>query len=284
MSYALFEVALIWAAFLLLWTVVRRVRPLHLLPPVLLLLAFGYLLAIKWYAPAYFDADAFLQRWVVEEAAPYLIWLAGVLVPVTACSLLGLLAVGLLRLARRGRPPGRRQRLAASWAPAVLLALAIAGLHGLAWVQDTRTLRTLTAALDPQDTAWLDEARALRTRIGLGERLSPEQLPPNLRALAERTLAVVPAPAGSNDVHAYVLLGIGGGECLFLWRSPAFTYLDFRALDAHTGEDGVRTMLATRRPVAAGSLGERFTGAPVLRPDGTIAALAYVRRTMGLSL
>jgi hypothetical protein len=132
--YAVFEVALLWATFLLLWAIVRRVRPRHLVPPALLLLACGYLVTINWYAPAHFDADAFFQRWVVEEGFYYWIALATGLVPISFLSLLGLCAARVLPLTRQGRPLGLRQRLAASWAPAVLFALAVAGVHTLAWL------------------------------------------------------------------------------------------------------------------------------------------------------
>lgn len=278
--YAAGEVAVLWATFLLAWTIVRRVRPLHLVTPAFLLLAVGYLATVAWYSPAFFDADLFYQRWVVEEGSAYLAPMGAVLVPAAALSLFGLLAVGLLRLARRGRPPGPRQHIAASWAPAVLLVLAGAGVHGLAWIKDTRTLDALTTALNLEGTAWLAEARALRGRVEIHQRLTTGQLPPRLRAMAERALAVHPETGGPGNADACVLLGIGSGEYLFLWRSPSFTYLDFRTLDAQIDGDRIRSMLAARRPVAAGSLRDRFTGTPVLRPDGTVAALAYVQRTM----
>jgi hypothetical protein len=278
--YAVFEVAVLWATFLLAWTIARRVRPLHLLAPAFLLLAVGYLATVTWYSPAFFDADFFYQRWVVEEGFYYLVPIGAVLLPAAVLSLLGLLTVGLLRLARRGRPPGPRQRLAASWAPAALLVLAGAGVHGLAWTKDTRTLGTLTTALSLEGTAWLAEARALRGRVEPHQRLTTSQLPPRLRAVAERALAVHPEPGAPGDVDTCVLLGIGGGEYLFLWRSPSFTYLDFRTLGAIIGGDEIRTMLSARRPVVTGSLHGRFTGTPVLRPDGTVAALVYVRRAM----
>lgn len=132
--YAVFEVALLWTTFLLLWSIVRRVRPLHLVPPALLLLVCGYLVAVGFYAPAHFDADAFYQRWVVEEGFYYLIPLATALVPVAAFSLLGLLAVAFVRSAQE-RPPGPRQRMAASWAPAALFALIVAGAHVVSWLR-----------------------------------------------------------------------------------------------------------------------------------------------------
>jgi hypothetical protein len=127
--YAVTEVMLLWAAFLLAWTIARRVRPWHLVPPALLLLVCGWLVTVNWYAPAHFDADAFFQRWVVEEGLYYLIPFAVALVPVSVLSLLGLCAVRVLN------PAGRRRRIAASWAPAALLALAVAGVHGLAWLR-----------------------------------------------------------------------------------------------------------------------------------------------------
>lgn len=126
--YAVAEVALLWAAFLLLWTIVRRVRPLHLLPPALLLFTLGYLVTVALYAPAHFDADAFYQRWVVEEGFYYWITLGTALVPVSLFSLLGLCTVRVLT------PATRWKRIAASWAPAALFALALAGVHLLAWL------------------------------------------------------------------------------------------------------------------------------------------------------
>lgn len=127
--YAVIEMALLWAAFLLAWTIARRVRPSHLVPPALLLLACGWLVTVNWYAPAHFDADAFFQRWVVEEGFYYLIPLAVALVPVSVLSLLGLCAVRVLE------PSGRRRQIAVSWAPTALLALAVSGVHGLAWLR-----------------------------------------------------------------------------------------------------------------------------------------------------
>ncbi len=125
--YAVFEVALLWATFLLLWTIVRQLRPRHLLPPTLLLFACGYLVTVNWYAPAHFDADAFFQRWVVEEGFYYLIALAVALVPVSVLSLLGLCTARILE------PAAPWKRIAASWAPAALFALAVAFVHLLAW-------------------------------------------------------------------------------------------------------------------------------------------------------
>lgn len=103
--YAVCEVALLWVTFVLLWAIVRRVRPL-LLPPALLLLLCAYLVAVALFSPAHFDADAFFQRWVVEEGFFYLLVLASALVPVTPVCLLVLLHERLSQRTRRpaGRP------------------------------------------------------------------------------------------------------------------------------------------------------------------------------------
>ncbi len=289
--YAAFEVAILWATLLLLWLIVRAVRPRTLVAPALLLLAFGFLRMVSWYAPAWYDADFFYQRWVVESIALWVYLFGGLLVWASGLSLLGLLAVGLVRLLRRGVRLSRAQRIAISWAPAVLLLLAGLTAHWVTVAKERRDLDAMAGALHFDAVgAVLDEARALHRKAGNGASLRAGDLPPHLRRFVADAFAGMPkVPAGG----AIVLVPVEGEDYLFLWRRPEFTYMDFRPLVSQSGQEGIDAMLATKRPVATGFFAqlpelalrgviERLNGRPLLGPDGRVKALLYVERMVFL--
>jgi hypothetical protein len=290
--YAAFEAALLWVALLLLWLIVRRLRPLPLVAPALLLLAFGFVTVVLWYSPALWDADWFFQRWAVEPIALGLVGISVPLLWAAAFSLVALLLVLLLQLVMRGKARPA-QRIAVSWAPAVLLLLAGLAVHWRATATERRDLDAIAAALRFDDAgAVLGEARSWHRSVGDGPRLDPDRLPPHLRRFVADAFAAMPVvPGGSSTV----LLPVEGGDWLLLWRRPDFTYLDFRAPISQIGQSGIDAMMATRRPYDTGFLrqlralalsgaAERFSGRPLLDDRGRVRALVYVVRTVRLEL
>ncbi len=286
--YAVLEVALLWATFLLVWIVLRLVRPLPLVMPALLLVTAGFVAAVLAYSPALFDADFFCQRWAVEPIALALMLLG---VPAllwgSALSLLALLGLGALRLMRRGAPPA--QRIAASWAPFALLLLAGITAHVYATVTERRALDRIAGSLHWDETV-LGEARALHHTVKNFVRLETSQLPPHLRRFVTDAFAAMPVVPDGGSV---VLLPIEGGDCLFLWRRPEFTYVDFREPVAQISQDEIDMVRETRSPVVSGFLeqaagltlrfsADRFDGRPLLDRHGRLWAVVYVERSINL--
>ena len=290
--YAAFEVALLWVALLLLWLVVRRLRPHPLIAPALLLLAFCFVIVVLWYSPALWDADWFFQRWAVEPIALGLLRISVPLSWSAVFSLVALVLVLLLQLVMRGKARPA-QRIAVSWAPLVLLLLAGLAAHWRATVAERRNLDAMAAALRFDDAAAvLSEARSWHRRVGDGPRLDPDRLPPHLRRFVADAFAAMPVVPGGGS---QVLLPVEGEDWLFLWRQPDFTYLDFRTPGLQIGQSGIDAMMATRRPYATGFLRqlhalslngatERFSGRPLLDDRGHVRALVYVVRTIRLEL
>lgn len=286
--YAAFEVVLLWVTLLLLWLIVRFLRPRLLIAPALLLLTSGFIKLINGYAPALFDADFFFQRWAVEPAA---LVFAGLWLPLlwaSAFSLLSLLALLILRQARRGeeRPAGRA---AAAWAPLVLLLVTGSAAHWRATAQERHALDTMTGALhfDDAETV-LGEARSLHRQTGNNVKLDLAHLPPHLRRFVTDAFAGMPTvPEGGSQV----LLPIEGEDYLFLWRRPTFTFMDFRQPVSQIGQPEIDIMRETHKPYASGffaqvhdlalrGTADRFNGRPLLDGNGRLRALVYVERSV----
>ncbi|HEX4960366.1 MAG TPA: hypothetical protein VF173_05980, partial [Thermoanaerobaculia bacterium] len=101
--YAVSEVAILWVTLLLVWLVIRRVRPLTLIAPALSLVAVGYMWVVSWYSPTLFDADFFYQRWAVESSAVMVLLFFLPMLVISGLSLLGFLATVIVRWVRRGK-------------------------------------------------------------------------------------------------------------------------------------------------------------------------------------
>lgn len=286
--YAVFEVALLWATLLLLWLIVRFLRPLPLVAPALLLLTSGFMKLVSWYAPAFFDADFFFQRWTVEPIALVFLFLWLPLLWASAFSLISLLAILVLRHVKRGEARSAK-RTAAAWAPLVLLFLAGLAAHWRATVLERRALDTMTGALHFDDAeAMLGEARSLHHRSGNYVRLDLAHLPPHLRRFVADAFAGMPTvPEGSSQV----LLPIEGEDYLFLWRRSTFIYMDFRQPVGQIGQSEIDIMRETRRPCDSGFFGQvrdlalrgfadRFNGRPLLDGNGHLRALIYIQRSV----
>jgi hypothetical protein len=285
--YASFEVALFWAVFLLLWLIVRYLRPRTLIAPLLLVLDFALLIVISVYAPALND-DGFYQRWAVE---PIFIWVLVLLFPLgvaAGLSLLGLIGTGVLWLARRGKGTLRPAHwIAAAWAPIVLLVLACFAVDRTSAARERRALDAASRALHFEDSeAPLAEARTLLGKIGRGHCFGEDRycskagdLPPHLRRFVTDTLAGMPEmPSGG----VRILVPVSENDYLFLSGGPRSTYADFRSASSFE----VDTMLETKRPFRTDFVTEllgllmgrgagRFHGRPVLRTDGRVEAIVY---------
>jgi len=90
-----------------------------------------------------------------------------------------------------------------------------------------------------------------------------------------------------------VLLPIEGPDCLFLWRRPEFTYVDFREPVAQISQDEIDMVRETRSPVVSGFVEQaeglafrfranRFNGRPLLDRHGRLWAVVYVERSVNL--
>jgi hypothetical protein len=283
--YAAFEVALFWALFLLLWLIVRYLRPRTLILPTLLVLGIALLFAIQGYAPALTD-DGFYQRWAVEQI---FIWLLVFLFPLavlSGLSLLGLIGTGVLWLARRGK--GTLQpvyRTAAIWVPIALVVLACFAIDRISAARERRALDAASRAIHFEDSAAvLAEARALLGQSGRhcfgGDQYCSKigDLPPHLRRFVTDTLAGMPEMPGSG---VGILVPVSEEDYLYLSGGPRFTFADFRSAPLQ-----VETILRTKQPfrtyfvpemlnLLMGRGANRFNGRPVLRADGRVGAIVY---------
>lgn len=283
--YAAFEVALFWALFLLLWLIVRYLRPRTLILPTLLVLGIALLFAIQGYAPALTD-DGFYQRWAVEGIfLPLFVFLFPLAV-LSGLSLLGLIGTGVLWLARRGK--GTLQpayRTAAVFVPVALVVLACFAVDRTSAARERRALDAASRAIHFEDSeAVLAEARSVLGKSGrhcFGEDQYCSKigdLPPHLRRFVTDTLAGMPE---MPDGGVRILVPVSGEDYLFLSGGPRFTFAGFRSAPLQ-----VETILRTKRPYTTyfvpemlnllmGRGANRFNGRPVLRADGQVGAIVY---------
>lgn len=232
--YVAVEIAFLAAWFFLLARTLLAIRRPTAVLPALVPLLLAPMPFVIVYSPAFFDADWFHQRVVVEDVALLSLGVGGILlVPALASAVLYAAFWIAERLAERlgSSASAYRKRAIVGIAALCLLAVAVQYVRYRAEVaaclEDRRIVRARvaeggwTSALLGAASSGLPRAKDLMDDPGVSR---------EARAAIEAVLA----PAGDRADRGVVVLSPATGkrgEHLFLWRN-GFLYADFRHLEA----------------------------------------------------
>lgn len=285
--YVLVEIAALTVLLTGLVLFFQKTRSLLLVLPALTVAAIALFLFLRVYSPAFFDADWFHQRIVVERLALAgfaLFWLGNPVGISGLCVVLyGLVRVGRALHARRAVSRRRYWSIVGASALSIATVLLVADFMEYRRERDSarRRLDELEVGLGAPTIALVKADPALAA--GAEHQVDFYKRP----VLRDEVMAKVddildrPRLEPHESVTVFVPLE---GAYLFLWRTAHFRYADVRTIGRTIGQREVEAMLASRRSRGHGFLEHlrwpHREGRVVLDPRGEVLAVALVEQDL----
>jgi len=221
--YVVVEIGFLTAWMTVLALVLRRIRRISALLPVLWLFLIVPMLFVRFYSPAFLDTDFFHQRVVLETIA---LWALVAASPLTVPAGVSLVVWIVLAIAERIGPNARRYAVATM----MVAGLAFAGFLYGAWrVEASRCEADLESALGRlRRQPWMSALE--RNHGSLGGDLFGARC---IAAMETCRAAASVVTAQGEDPRRELIVVVpnfgGREELLFLWRNQ-FPYADLRSM------------------------------------------------------